>query len=315
MDGPGSTLVVDAGQTATRAALAGATRQGHGPGVEHLRVDGAAGVAARAILAAAEGVRARAVETVCIGLSGFVSAPPVLDRIGGEVAAGLDAARVVIASDAVTAYLGALGPRPGVVVAAGTGTVALAADGRGATALVDGWGHLLGDAGSGFAIGRAGLASALAEHDGRGGSEALRARAEAAFGPLAELPAVVYGAEAPAGRIASFAEHVAEAAREGDPIAREIWAAAAADLAGAAIAAARRVFGPLSAASSDVHVSWNGGLFSAGPLLLEPFQRAMTERAPDLRLTPPAGSSLDGARLLADPATADMFPGLIWTGP
>jgi hypothetical protein len=36
---------------------------------------------------------------------------------------------------------------------------------------------------------------------------------------------------------------------------------------------------------------------------------------PDLHLVAPAGTPLDGARLLADPATADLFPGLVWTGP
>ena len=54
-------------------------------------------------------------------------------------------------------------------MAAGTGTVCVARRGE-RLVKVDGWGSLLGDAGSGFAIGRAGLDSALRHADGRGGS-------------------------------------------------------------------------------------------------------------------------------------------------
>jgi N-acetylglucosamine kinase-like BadF-type ATPase len=75
---------------------------------------------------------------------------------------------IVLASDITTSHAGALGGAPGVVVAAGTGAAALALDQEGRSAICDGWGYLLGDEGSGYAIGRAGLASALREHDGRG---------------------------------------------------------------------------------------------------------------------------------------------------
>ena len=90
---------------------------------------------------------------------------------------------LAIASDGLTALLGAIGRRDGVVVAAGTGTACLAR--RGARfAKVDGWGSLLSDAGSGFAIGRAGLDAALREYDGRGGSERLMEAARERFGEM-----------------------------------------------------------------------------------------------------------------------------------
>lgn len=57
----------------------------------------------------------------------------------------------------------------------------------------DGWGHLLGDCGSGAWIGRAGLEAAMRAYDGRsGGSAALLARAEKLFGPAAGLPGALY---------------------------------------------------------------------------------------------------------------------------
>ena len=308
----GATLAVDAGQTATRASvvdgdLAGPT--GHGPGVRHLQSPGGVEHAVAAIHTAAQQAGlAGSVAVVCLGLSGFADATAGLERLASELARRVGAARVVIASDVVTSYLGSLGLRPGVVLAAGTGSVALAADADGSVAFVDGWGHLLGDAGSGFAIGQAGLASALRAVDGRGGSAALRTRAEAAFGRLDELPTTIYGGEEPARRVAEFAQAVADAAHAGDEAARAIWAAAAGELATTAVAAAERTFG----AGVPADVSWAGGLFAAEDLLRAPFARWLAERAPHLRLVAPAGTSLDGARLLVAGGASRMFPGLIW---
>jgi N-acetylglucosamine kinase-like BadF-type ATPase len=313
--GAGRTLAVDAGQTGTRAALVVAGRlagpAGHGPGVQHLTSPAGIEHAVEGIRAAADraGVARGGIGMVCLGLSGFADAAPQVERLAEALADRLGAERVAIASDVVTSYLGALGARPGVVVAAGTGSVALAADGRGAVALVDGWGHLLGDAGSGFAIGRAGLESALRAADGRGGSDALRVRAEAAFGRLDELPAVIYGDERPAQRVAAFARAVADAARAGDDTARALWALAACELARTATAAAERALG----AAVPADVSWAGGLFAAEDLLRAPFARRLAERAPRLRLVAPGGTALDGARLLATPEAGRIFPGRIWT--
>ena len=62
----------------------------------------------------------------------------------------------------------------GAVVASGTGVVTLAV-GRTELARVDGWGYLLGDAGSGYWLGRAALDAVMRAHDGRGDATALSA--------------------------------------------------------------------------------------------------------------------------------------------
>ncbi|PIE99653.1 MAG: hypothetical protein CR979_02640, partial [Propionibacterium sp.] len=68
--------------------------------------------------------------------------------------------KVLLTHDSVTSYLGALGDEPGAVVASGTGVVTLALGEKSMTR-VDGWGYILGDAGSGFWIGRAGFDAVL----------------------------------------------------------------------------------------------------------------------------------------------------------
>jgi len=87
------------------------------------------------------------VDVVAAGLTGFTGEV-------GLVAAAVPAPLVLVTDDAVTAHLGALGGEPGVVVAAGTGAIALGVGESGASARADGWGTLLGDDGGGYWIGR-----------------------------------------------------------------------------------------------------------------------------------------------------------------
>ncbi|WFB06460.1 ATPase [Streptomyces sp. LX-29] len=179
---------------------------------------------------------------VCVGAAGMAG-------LGGDLRALLPDAlarafgvrRIALATDAVTAYAGALGQRTGAVVAAGTGLVALGAtaareDGRaGGWRRADGWGHLLGDCGGGAWIGRAGLEAAMRAHDGReGGSPALLGRLEAVFGPAEELPGKLYPRPDRPAVLASFAPEVGRCASAGDPIATAILRQAAGHIAEAA---------------------------------------------------------------------------------
>ncbi|WP_197356228.1 N-acetylglucosamine kinase, partial [Streptomyces clavuligerus] len=230
---------------------------------------------------------------------------------------------VALASDAVTAYAGALGQRPGAVVAGGTGMVALGTD-LTRWRRADGWGHLLGDCGGGAWIGRAGLEAALRAHDGReGGSPALLAAAESAFGPARELPDRVYPRPDRPAVLASFAPEVGRCAADGDAVAARILALAArhvAEAAGAVCpevprgapmsATGRRVVagGPLAggapgavavAAVGPPEVALTGGLFRMGAPLLVPLREELSRRLPYARLVPAAGDPLDGALVLA----------------
>ncbi|HEY9374350.1 BadF/BadG/BcrA/BcrD ATPase family protein, partial [Streptomyces sp.] len=126
------------------------------------------------------------VVAVAIGAAGMATLGDELRaELPGALEKTLGVRRLALAADAVTAYAGALGQRPGAVVAGGTGLIALGTDLTG-WRRADGWGHLLGDCGSGAWIGRAGLEAAMRAYDGRrGGSSALLARAEERFGPAA----------------------------------------------------------------------------------------------------------------------------------
>ncbi|MEU8518971.1 BadF/BadG/BcrA/BcrD ATPase family protein [Streptomyces sp. NBC_01216] len=233
-----------------------------------------------------------AVAAVAVGAAGMATLGAELRaELPGALERALGVRRLVLAADAVTAYAGALGQRSGAVVAGGTGMIALGTD-LTTWRRADGWGHLLGDCGSGAWIGRAGLEAAMRAYDGRrGGSAALLSRAEARFGPAAGLPGALYPRTDRPAVLASFAPEVAACASEGDPVAGEVLARAARHIADAAEA--------VCPAGSTVDVALTGGLFGIGEALLAPLREDLAERRPGARVVPAAGDPLAGAVLLA----------------
>lgn len=225
-------------------------------------------------------------------------------RLPEALAASLGVHRLALAADGVTAYAGALGQRPGAVVAGGTGMIALGTD-LGEWRRADGWGHLLGDSGGGAWIGREGLDAALRAHDGRsGGSPALLARLLAVFGPAAGLPGLLYPRPDRPALLASFAPEVAACAAE-DTVADSILHRAAAHIAEAAAAVCPRqedagTGNPAPGGDrTAAEVALTGGLFRMGDPLLGPLRAELGRRLPHAALVPAAGDPLAGSLLIA----------------
>jgi glucosamine kinase len=292
-------LAVDAGQTEIRAALSadGApARTAVAPGVIRMGAGiGREGIAEPLLEAvAALGPLPEPAPPAAIGLSGFEAlGEEDLAWLGATLRERLGVERLAIATDGLTALFGAIGRRDGVVVAAGTGTACLARRGE-RFAKVDGWGSLLGDAGSGFAIGRAGLDAALRAHDGRGGSERLMSAAMRRFGTIEGLPERVYAEPVPTRAVAAFAADVTAEARAGDEPSRAILTDAAHELVISACAALSRLFEPYEPAL----VSYTGNVFQAGELIVAPFMRELEARRPGTQVVEPSGDPLAGALVL-----------------
>ena len=307
----GRYLVVDGGRTASRAALYEGSRridERSGAALPYA-VDGSIEPALHAITRLIEPVFARSpgFDAVVLGLAAIDSqtlAAQVAEHIGTLVRSR----EVVVAVDAVTQSAGALGGGCGAVMAAGTGAIALAVAEDGSSRRSDGWGYLLGDDGSGFAIGRRGLASALRWLDGRGGSAALARLATERYGSLEQLQHRVYSSPHPVQEVAAFAPDVAVAARAGDATAAAIWTDAANELATTTVAAMAGVF-PVGA---PVPVSWAGGLFQATDLLLPPFVDEILARWPAAEVRAPAGDALEGAWIIAASASGTPFEPLLY---
>ncbi|MFA9429496.1 BadF/BadG/BcrA/BcrD ATPase family protein [Egicoccus sp. AB-alg2] len=291
-------LVADVGRTTCRVArFAGAHREAEArahSGASLADADGAARIAAavrRAVTALPAGEAATA---VVVGTTGLAQAPAAGRALADALLVDHPDAEVVLATDVLTAHLGALAGDPGVCLVAGTGAVALAVPAHGRSRIVDGHGYLLGDDGSGFAVGRAGLRAALRHHEGRsGGSAALARAARVHVGDLGRLAGAVQSDPDAVRRVAGFAVAVADAARAGDTTARAIWADAVAALADTAAAACRHV------AVDPVPVGLAGSLFDLDDLVTAPLAAAITTACPGARPERARGDALDGARLLA----------------
>ncbi|MFD1306333.1 BadF/BadG/BcrA/BcrD ATPase family protein [Streptomyces kaempferi] len=299
-------LAVDLGKTGCRAVL------WTGPdGPEHpvREVPGAPGLAeSDGVTAAVAAVTAAAalvheiaselpsgrLDAVCDTAAGAAADPASARSLAELLLDALPTDEVAVTSDAVTAHAGALGGGAGVVLAAGTGAVTVGIGEDGTFARVDGWGPWLGDEGSGAWIGRAGLRAALRSHDGRGPATALTAAAAERYGDLDRLPATVGHSANPARLTAAFAPLVAGAAADGDAVATEIMRDAAAALAEAVVAAARRAGG-----TRPLPVAVTGGLTGIGAPLMDPFAALLRASGLPLQVTPALGDPLHGARLLA----------------
>ncbi|MDR3655785.1 MAG: ATPase, partial [Mycobacterium sp.] len=142
-------LSIDLGKTSCRAAAGGWRAEGSGaPG---LAMPDGARAAEAAILAVAGELGP--VEEVIVGAAGALAAPQAARALGEALLASLRAERVAVTSDGVIAHAGALDGKPGVVLIAGTGVVALAIGADGSLRTADGWGPWLGDEGGGAWIG------------------------------------------------------------------------------------------------------------------------------------------------------------------
>ncbi len=128
--------------------------------------------------------------------------------------------------------LAALDQAIGVTLIAGTGSIALGRDMHGRTHRVGGWGHILGDEGSGYEIGRLALQAATRAADGRGPQTTLLPRIlqHWELQRPEDLISAIYP-ERDTARIARVATCVFAAARDGDPVARTIVRHAAEELA------------------------------------------------------------------------------------
>jgi N-acetylglucosamine kinase-like BadF-type ATPase len=231
---------------------------------------------------------------VSAGVSGLTTresdAAALLARID-EVAVR----EVILAHDSTTSFLGALGDTRGAVVAAGTGVVTLAV-GAARVARVDGWGYLMGDAGSGYWIGREALEAVMREYDGRGPATALRAVAEERWPDLSQAYIQLQSDPERVSVVASFAAHVARLATDGDAVSQNITVRAGGELAHSVETALRRV----RSGEPGEHFAACaiGGVFRS-PQLREAFASHIAASEFDVTLVEPRGHGIDGAVALA----------------
>jgi N-acetylglucosamine kinase-like BadF-type ATPase len=284
---------VDGGATRCRAIVL--DRDGRQVG----RAEGPAGIitvrtatAAAEIVAAVvrDAVRDAFREAVHGDIGDAGASPPVARLVAGLAGAGRpdarDAARSALEATGIARAVEVLGDSEialddafddgaGILIVAGTGSMALGRQAQGRQARAGGWGVVLGDEGSGWWLGISGLRAVARAADGRGPATTLtRVLLDALSLPdPAAMISRVDGASK--GEIAALAPLVLRAAEDGDAVACQLADDAAGELAAAA-AAVRRALDPWPEPPTVVGV---GGLIAPDGLLRGRVAEALVHHA------------------------------------
>jgi N-acetylglucosamine kinase-like BadF-type ATPase len=222
----------------------------------------------------------------CLGFSG---GPDDKRAILAELIAS---DRMFVTDDAAIALAGATAGEPGIIVIAGTGSIAFGRNAEGRTARAGGWGYLFGDEGGAFDIVRQALRASLRFEEGWGPPTSLRQALLDASGArdANELMHRFYTAEYPRSSVAGFAKLVDAAAEDGDSRAQEILRQASERLAEINAAVRSQLFKP----GERVKTSYLGGVFRSARVLGR-FRELVPEVSPPIH-GPAAGALLEAYR-------------------
>jgi glucosamine kinase len=194
------------------------------------------------------------------------------------------ASKVMVMTDIEIALVAAFAEGPGIVVSAGTGSVAVGRDQSGKQHRIGGYGWQMGDEGSGYAIGRASLGAVSRAIDGRSPGTALSKRLLEAT-RSADFDALVrWAAGASPGEVAALAPHVLAVAAEGDPLAQGIADYAARELFQLAICLV-----PKMDVTPPVPVAITGGLLSQD----QPLRRTLLAKLAEESVFQPTDTPVD----------------------
>jgi glucosamine kinase len=272
-----------------------ARADGPGAAIRPGRALASASIIAEVVRRALAGLGRLTGDVLVVGAAG-AGRDPEREELRKALRAESLADRVVVTTDIEIALAGAFAEGPGMVVSAGTGSIAVGRDRNGKQSRVGGYGWQMGDEGSGYAIGRAALGAVSRAHDGRSPRTALTERVLAASRSVDFDALVRWSAGASPAEIAALAPHVLEVATTGDRLAQGIADYAARELTQLAICLL-----PLMEVDPPVGVAITGGLLSPGtPLRRSVLQRLSEE--PGLRIVDTPVDAVRGALKIAETA-------------
>lgn len=202
------------------------------------------------------------IDCACIGVAGAgrQEVAGAVEKIIAQMISG----KIEVVGDMAIAMEAAFGAAPGVVVIAGTGSIAYGRNGKGTTARAGGWGFAISDEGSAHWIGRAAVTAVLREMD-----QALDESAAPSASLFRELKAVwnlgsldefVRKANS-SPDFAALLPTIISTADAGDKVAQRVLEQAAVELSQLASIVIRRLFAESCASSTLVRLAMVGGVF------------------------------------------------------
>lgn len=243
-------------------------------------------------VAAARAVRPPVLRAVCAGVSG-IDRRALHRPLLAWMRRHLPARHYLLTSDAAIALAAAVRDAPGIIVIAGTGSIAFARDDQGKLLRAGGWGIPFDDYGSGYDLGRKAVAAALQAFDGRGPHTTLMERIcrHLELGDITEIVSQQLEPQ----QVAALFPLVIESARAGDLVSSHLCTEAARDLADLAAALLKRA----GWGHDPIPIVTTGGVFQSSILIRHAFVRHLRRLAPEARVEMLMRPPVEGAVWLA----------------
>ncbi|MCL2486866.1 MAG: ATPase, partial [Oscillospiraceae bacterium] len=232
---------------------------------------------------------------ICFGLPCFGESAEGDRLLSAELSKRFWGTPISIVNDSEVGWAGSLGMNPGVNIVAGTGSIAFGRDASGRTARCGGWSEFFSDEGSCYWLGRKTMGLFSKQADGRLPKNALYDIIREAFSLEEDFAFIDVMEDVTIkhrDKVASMQMLLMRAALSGDGSARDLYVQAAGELAATVAGVAGRLELP-----PPFPVSYSGGLFKAGDLIMEPFAAKITALGGYLQA--PLFSPEYGALLLA----------------
>ena len=255
---------------------------------------------------AAAGIAPAEVARTCIGGSG--AAHPELAAKVQQILAAILPTPIDVVGDMQIALEAAFDAGPGVIVIAGTGSIAYGRDQQGNTARAGGWGFAIGDEGSAHWIGREAVRAVLRAADLSG--EAREGRVTPQDSTLAAALMKTWGVTSLAdlARAANaipppnFAALFPAVAASEDDLAKQVLTRAGRELAQVTVVVTRRLFpvGEIKTVPvAMIPVAMTGGVFRHAPLVRQVFYNELRKLDPRVEINPQVVEPVEGALRLA----------------
>jgi N-acetylglucosamine kinase-like BadF-type ATPase len=236
------------------------------------------------------------VKVLCIGTAGVdresdkLILKEIIETVGFS-------GKVIITNDAETALYGGVGGEEGVILISGTGSICYGRNRRGESKRSGGWGHIIGDEGSGYYIGLSALIHIARGYDGREEKTMITdiILKHLNIKNTEDLIEYVYRSGAGKQEIASLARLVDEAYNQGDKAAEDILKRSAREL----YLCCKAVIDKLELFNKSVTLAVNGSVIVKNRCVFNEFSRLIKENYPLIEITDMKYDAAWGAVLMA----------------